>query len=357
MKKSIMLFSFILALVLMCGLVFTNSSFTNKNVYAKTVDNGHIIVVGKGEVEAKPDTVRVSFSLKCRAETLQQGQVKMRETIKAVTDKITDYNKNAEVYTNYSSSYPVFENGLLAYEFDSCLIAKSPDVEDVNGLVDAIVEAGATSVHSVNYVLSNKDEAYILALKQAKDNAQEKANAIYENVTLKGLKEEAVYNYCEGNQNEKIKITAKVTAFYQVNSGSNNEAIVTNNALTQNASNEKLNTTSFKTSETLTKKDKQNKKQTVVETSENLNNETKETEKQENKEINNLQSSKESVEAKQTNSIKNNEVKTNSESVETNKVTENKTAETTKNIVKETQKTSEPLSIIDANGNVVLEII
>lgn len=363
MKKPIMIFSFILTLVLMCGLIFTNTSFTNKKVYAKGLDSGHIIVVGKGEVEAQPDTIRVSFSLKCKAETMQAGQAKMRESIKAVTEKITQYNKDAVVYTNYSSSFPVFEGGLLGYEFDSCLIATSPNVEDANGLVDAVVEAGATSVHSVNYLLENKDEAYIKALKLAKQNAEDKANAIYGNLTLKGLKEEAVYNYCEGRQNEKIKISAKVTAFYVVNSQNleNNETASLKNALSEKSS----STTSAQTKqESLVKKESSlnNKKQNLTESNENKESLNTSVETSSNKEIRNEETNKltdttSSEINKQTLS------ETANKEVNQNKLTNSKQTKTnasesaSKNTSKEISKTNEPLSIIDANGNVVLEII
>lgn len=367
MKKSVMFFSLILTLVLMCGLIFTNNSFTNKNVYAGSVENGHIIVVGKGEVETKPDMVRVSFSLKCRAESLQEGQTKMRETIKTVTSKINEYNKNAEVYTNYSSSYPVFEGGLLGYEFDSCLIAKSPDVDNVNGLVDAIVEAGATSVHSVSYILDNKDEAYILALKQAKQNAQDKVLAIYDNVTLKGLKEEAVYNYCEGQQNEKIKISAKVTAFYEVNSPSE----VANN---KNAFNEKSTSTTSAQAKLETKDIKKAPKNDIVnkenklnkeEVSENKESLTKsETNKEKLSETSKEKETLTSAETMQNSETTSENLKPTVDTVKeetTSKQTKKESSEEeTKNktIVKESNKSNaEPLSIIDANGNVVLEII
>lgn len=248
MKKRYVFLSLVLVVALLCSLAFTNSAVTNKNVYASGVSKSHgqhIIVVGKGEVETEPDTVKVSFGLKCRDKSLQEGQAKIRENISTVINKIKETNKNAEVYTNYLSSYPVFENGLLAYEFDCCLIAKSSDVNNQDALVDAIVEAGATNIHSTSFLLTNKEDAYIKALVKAKENAESKVKAIYENASLIGLKEETSYNYCEGSYGEKIKITAKVNAFYEVpkdslNNSENEELKVAETSTLTSENKEKL---------------------------------------------------------------------------------------------------------------------
>ena len=209
-----------------CGAGYGSNKLT-ASAFSHPFDGQKILVVGKGEIEADPDTIKVSFELKTRADSLLDGQTKMRESIDQVTNKIKEYNADAQVLTEFLSSYPVFDGGILSYEFDCCLVAKTNNVSDPNGLVDAVINAGATSVHGVSFSLTNKDDAYIKALVKAKENAESKVNALYTNATLKGLSEECVYNFCEGNRGEKIKVLAKIKAIYEIKNDTSSETETT----------------------------------------------------------------------------------------------------------------------------------
>lgn len=370
MKKSIMFLSLILVCVLMCGLVSTNTFVTTKNAHARSFEGEKIVVVGKGEIEVDPDAVKVSFGLRCRGESLQAGQTKMREIVENVTNKIKEYNKDTNVYINYSSSYPVYENGLLAYEFDCCMIAKSNDINNVNGLVDAVVNAGATSVHSVNYLLENKEDAYIKALIEAKQNAENKVKAIYENAILRGLKEEAVYNYCEGSRCEKIKIQAKVNACYEVNSPVINDSV--KNSSLQKAFETSSNSTTAaqaKESTSLINNDSKKMEQDEKTKSNNTTNAKKDSIKNvENNDNQNKAEIKESKDASSqnindTNSTldKNDDATKNISSSNNEAVKKNDIEISSKQNNSKTNKVNksnvETRKIIDADGNVVLEII
>ena len=222
MKKFIMCLSFILACVLSISF-FTSQNIGNKDfVRANSLNNEKmLIVVGMGEVEVMPDTIQINFGLKTRADSLVDGQLKMNENIDKVTQKIKEFDKDATVLISYSSSYPVSENGMLTYEFDCHLIVKSGMVESSNELIETIISAGATSVHHASYSLTNKEDSYVQALVNAKNNANKKVEAMYKDATFMGLKEESVYNYCDNSRGEKIKVCAKVKAFYQITDSTN----------------------------------------------------------------------------------------------------------------------------------------
>lgn len=217
MKKFIMCLSFILACVLSISF-FTSQNVGNKDIVrAQSLNNEKmLIVVGMGEVEVMPDTIQINFGLKTRSDSLVDGQSKMNENIDKVTQQIKEFDKDATVLISYSSSYPVSENGMLTYEFDCHLIAKSSKVESSNELVETIISAGATSVHHASYSLTNKEDSYVQALVNAKNNANKKVEAMYKDATFMGLKEESIYNYCDNSRGEKIKVCAKVKAFYQI---------------------------------------------------------------------------------------------------------------------------------------------
>ena len=72
--------------------------------------------------------------------------------------------------------------------------------------------------HTFATTLTNKEETYVQALVKAKDNADQKVKAMYKDAVLVGLREENCYSCCESSRGEKIKVCAKVKAFYEVGS-------------------------------------------------------------------------------------------------------------------------------------------
>ena len=232
MKKSIMILSFMLACVMMCCLFTTKGSNKFVRASSRTINNNQtIIVVGKGEIDVEPDIVQINFGLKTRADSLKEGQTKIKESFDNVVSKLKQLDDKSSVSVCYSSSYPVSEGGLLAYEFDCCLTAKSSKVDKANDIVNTIISAGATSVHNTSYTLLDREDAYVKALVKAKDNADQKVRAMYNDAKLVGLREEACYSCCESSKGENIKVCARVKAFYEV--GSLNENISTTNTATQ----------------------------------------------------------------------------------------------------------------------------
>ena len=223
MKKSIMILSFMLSFVMLCCIFTTKGSNKLVRASSKTINNNQtIIVVGKGEVEVEPDTIQINFGLKTRADSLQSGQEKIKESFDNVVSKLKQVDDKANIYVYYSASYPVSDGGLLSYEFDYGLTAKSSKIDSANDIVNTIISAGATSVHNTSYTLTNKEETYVQALVKAKDNADQKVKAMYKDAVLVGLREENCYSCCESSRGEKIKVCAKVKAFYEVGSLSEN---------------------------------------------------------------------------------------------------------------------------------------
>lgn len=280
MKKFIMFCSFIFVCVLALTL-FCTQNVGKEQVRAKSLTNDKmLIVVGFGEVEVMPDTIQVNFGLRTRADTLIDGQTKMKESIDNISSKLKEFDKDSSVYITYSSSYPVSEGGILVYEFDCNLVVKSTKVDNSNDLIDVLVNAGATSVHHASYSLTNKEDSYVQALVKAKDNANKKVEAMYTNAQFKGLKEENVYNYCESSRGEKIKVCAKVKAFYELNDAETSQKVEETNktetekttTITTNNQNARTNTENKEESSKTSEKETTNVE--AAEEAQNTNNES-----------------------------------------------------------------------------------
>ena len=168
MKKTSVFLSLIMAFIL-CVVLFKVTPGKTLKADAKGVSNNTqmIAVVGSGEYETKADTVQINFGFKTRADTLLEGQNKIKEAIDKISNDLKKSDENVKLYINYSSSYPVSESGLLFYEFDCGMMIKSNKVDEVDNLANSLIEAGATSIYGTNYSLENKNEAYINALLKA----------------------------------------------------------------------------------------------------------------------------------------------------------------------------------------------
>lgn len=360
MKKSIIFFSFLLSFIFVFTLFSTNTLSTEKaSAQSLKTTPQSIIIVGSGEVEVAPDTVQINFGLKSRADDLLTGQTKMKENIDNITKKIQEVDKDAVVNISFSSSYPINHGGIFGYEVDCCLTAKSSKVESVTDLTEAIISSNITSVHNTNYILTNKEDAYIQALVKAKENADSKAKAMFATANFKGLKEESYYNFCESSKGDKIKVYAKVKAFYEITNSEDTNTAQSTNAFEINQNKTPVN--SNKTEQELLNENtkeitqKENQQQSInkKENNFNLNNnqETSVLSNQNNRIIDNKNDNKNLSYESQTTSSKVEEnalaenIKNNKENNIQN--TEQNSTQTSNNIVNAPKG-----SIIDANGNI-----
>ncbi|MBQ9792295.1 MAG: SIMPL domain-containing protein [Clostridia bacterium] len=284
MKKSIMFFSFLLSFVFAITMFSSNMGGVEKaSAKSLNVSPQSIIIVGSGEVEVAPDTVQINFGLKSRADDLLSGQTKMKENIDNITKKIQELDKDATVSISFSSSYPINHGGIFGYEVDCCLNAKSSKVESVTELTEAIISSNITNIHNTNYMLTNKEDAYIQALVKAKENADSKARAMFNTATFKGLKEESFYNFCENSKGDKIKVCAKVRAFYEINNEQTENTKNTENTTATNAfevDQEKTPVSNNKISNETTTKDISNK-ENILPTTQTENKQEKTLQKEE----------------------------------------------------------------------------
>ena len=218
MKKSTIFLSLMFAFLFGITMFTTNMFKTKQVAYAKQIGslNHTAVIIGVGEVEVVPDSFQINFGLRTKDVSLLDGQNKITKMYEDVLNSIKKTDENAYVFVNYSSSYPVSEGGLLSYDFDYNIIVKSGDVSKKDSLIESIINAGATSINNTTYTLSNKEEAYSQALVKAKENADKKINAISKNANLFALKEEGFYNVYESFRSEKIKVCAKVKAYYEI---------------------------------------------------------------------------------------------------------------------------------------------
>ena len=159
-----------------------------------TTDPSVVTTSGHGSVSAIPDQAVVSAGVNTQAasaaDALSQNAAAMQKVIAALKAA-----GGTDLQTQEVSLYPQTDDkGTVTGYSAQNTVSATAKVADAGGLVDAAVGAGANTISGPNLSVSDQDELYRNALKQAVANAREKAEAI---ASAGGFSVGAVYSVSE----------------------------------------------------------------------------------------------------------------------------------------------------------------
>ncbi len=216
MRKKILVIGLIFTLFI-TTIIFNGVLSANEKVFALEDNKQFVVVIGNGKVETVPDNVQIGFGITIIEDSLQEGHEKISQIYDNISTKIKELDASSNVFVNYSYTMPVCEHGIQKYEFNYDVSVKSKNLDNADKFMQIASKNGATSFSNIIYTLENQKEIYNNALLQARDNAIEKANALYSDTNLKELIEISVYSYSEGSKDGKIIVEAKVKARFELN--------------------------------------------------------------------------------------------------------------------------------------------
>ena len=153
-------------------------------------------VQGNAQVSVEADTVSLQLGVQTKARNLREAQRENSEKMDAVLkalyacgieekDLITN---NFNVYSSYDyddyvSSYE--SQRMLVYYVDNSLVVTIHDISIAGEVLDAAVEAGANNMYGIVFTSSKANEAYLVALKRAVEDAKIKAETLAEAAGVK----------------------------------------------------------------------------------------------------------------------------------------------------------------------------
>jgi uncharacterized protein YggE len=161
---------------------------------------GRIIsVTGQAEIYVKPDVATISFGVETNGSTAQEAQRLNAQAMNKVIAALTAGGiAKEDIQTSNFSLYPVYETQLApdrsygkqvlsGYRCKNTVSVRIKDIENVGGLIDAAVSAGATNVNSIVFgVLDSRkyeDEVLAKAVANAGHKAEVMARAAGVNIT------------------------------------------------------------------------------------------------------------------------------------------------------------------------------
>lgn len=159
-----------------------------------------ITVSASSKVKVVPDVCSFSVTITAEGNSAAAAQRAATKPVKAVMKKLRDLGvAEKDIQTTYADTSPIWneEGQTDEYESRTVLQVSNVPVKDAGSFMQAVTEAGATEVGSLEYSASSYEEAYGQALAQAVEAAKPKAEAI---AKASGVRLGKVISVAEGYQ-------------------------------------------------------------------------------------------------------------------------------------------------------------
>ena len=168
-----------------------------------------ITVNATSEVKAVPDKAEIGVAVVTQAATAEEAQSANASGVDAVIAALRELGiveKSIQTTDTYlsprydysSSTFGSADTNIVGYEMTTRLSVTDLAIDQVGGVLQAAVAAGATNTDGIRYYASDYDAKYQQALKEAVAAAREKGQALAE---AAGVSLGGVFHIEEGYQN------------------------------------------------------------------------------------------------------------------------------------------------------------
>lgn len=178
------------ALVLLAALILSLAGCAapaaeETTVRLQTEDNTDSITVsGRVGMEVVPDVAQISIGVNSHAATPAAAREDNAEVINNTLDALAELGiEEKDIQTSNMDMRSVYNwydgvRTLTGYEMDTTLTIIVRDMDKAGEVVDAAIAAGSNELNGVEYLVSNRDEVYDLALTDAVGIARKKAEGL-----------------------------------------------------------------------------------------------------------------------------------------------------------------------------------
>lgn len=163
-----------------------------------------ITVNASAEVHVVPDKASFTTEVLATASTAQDAQDQGTQAVDAVLALLEEKGVDEKnIQTSYANVSPIYDwstntERITGYEMRTSITVSDVAIEEVGGLMQACIGAGATGFSGPSYYASNYDEAYLQALNDAIAASRVKAEGI---AKAAGVRLGQVVSVTEGYEN------------------------------------------------------------------------------------------------------------------------------------------------------------
>ncbi len=204
----------------------------NSNLLQEKInsDNMSISVIGNANKNFTPDKAKINASIETLNLDIKKSKDENLERLNKLKNVFKESNLGQITIESYTS-YPSYDYSagktLIGYYTITNFSFEISSIDKIKDYIDILTENNVTSIHGINYMLTNQNEAYLEVLNEAIENAKTKAMAILgrEPERIISIKEENVYSVCclaknfsENYDDDligKINISAKVNILFE----------------------------------------------------------------------------------------------------------------------------------------------
>lgn len=143
-----------------------------------------ITVTGTSAVKVKPDIAYVNLGVMTESKEATDAQSANSERMTAVIAAIKAMGiADADIKTSNYNIYPKYDysnnkNTIIGYQVSNSVNVTVRKLDDVGGIVDAAIDAGANTANGITFSISDSSPYYAEALKLAIAQAKSKAKSI-----------------------------------------------------------------------------------------------------------------------------------------------------------------------------------
>lgn len=159
-------------------------------VAAADPERSTITVVGDGRMLVQPDVATVSIGVEATSQTLAAAQADAATRMQAVIDKLTSLGiSRDDIRTSRLGASPIVDpknaTVIQGYRANNSIQVKLRQIEQVGGVVDAVMAAGANRIEGISFSVEQVEAPKGQARGLAMQNARTKGDQL---ASLGGLK-------------------------------------------------------------------------------------------------------------------------------------------------------------------------
>ena len=151
---------------------------------AQTAEPPQIVVTGEGIVKATPDQAWLQIGAESRSKVSREAQQRNAEVMTAVQQKVSsfgipkDATRTVAIDLQPEFDYANGKQTLRGYVARNTLEVRVDDLTKLGDVLDAVVAAGAATIHGLRFDVKARGEIEQAALQAAVKDATSKAQAI-----------------------------------------------------------------------------------------------------------------------------------------------------------------------------------
>lgn len=141
-----------------------------------------VTVVGRGEVQGRPDTATVQIGVETDAQTAKEALAQNTSQAQAIQAKLKELGvADKDIQTSNFNIYPSYDsNGrqVIGYHVSNMVIVKIRNLDQTGTLLDQVVQAGANQVYGISFSVDDPQTLLDQAREQAMKNALARATRL-----------------------------------------------------------------------------------------------------------------------------------------------------------------------------------